>query len=47
MPLWDVVPMVKDGDVVGDQSGTAVTSAEGILIGYSAGWTAVTAEVDS
>lgn len=38
MPVWEIVPAILDGDILGDDEGKIVTSTEGYAIGYASGW---------
>ena len=47
MPLWDLVPAVKDGDYLTDDLGRAITTDDGSYILFDAGWRLIPAEVDA
>ncbi len=47
MPLWDLVPAVKDGDYMTDDLDRPITTDDGSYILFNAGWRLVAAEVDA
>jgi len=47
MPLWELVPAVKDGDYLADDAGNAITTDDGSYILFDAGWRPIPAEVDA
>lgn len=47
MPLWDLVPAVRDGDYLTDDAGNAITTDDGGYVLFDAGWRLIPAEVDA
>jgi len=44
--LWDEVPAIRDGSIIGDDEGNPILATNGTLIGYDAGWRKIDPEVD-
>ena len=47
MPLWDLVPAVKDGDHLTTDDVRSITTDDGGYILFDAGWRLIAAEVDA
>ena len=47
MPLWDLIPAVKDGDYLTTDDGRPITTDDGSYILFDAGWRLIQAEVDA